>query len=143
MKLSKENIWLRQIIIDHYTNPHNKTEKYNLKDYKKYYVKSNTCIDEVTIFVRRIKNKITNIKFNAIGCAICIASTDITCDFINTSSNEYSKKAIDNYLLMILNKKHSIDMLGEYIAFQNIKNLSSRINCAKIGVELIMNSIFL
>ena len=70
----------KQNIIDHYNNPQNYgrlkgfTHKANLLN--------SSCGDEMTVYLKVTNNIIGNVKFEAHGCAISIASMSILSNYL-------------------------------------------------------------
>lgn len=135
---------LRRIIIDHYANPNHKTDLLNMKGFTSIYLKSKSCIDEITIHLK-IKNKnIVDYKFAGTACSICIAASDIIGDIIINKSIQYSNKIISNYKNLV-NKTGNIDnsLLFELVCFHSIYKLPARKKCALLtveGIEKVINN---
>jgi len=71
-------------IIAHYEKPHNKGE---IKDPSISLHENNPlCGDDLTIYLKIEKNKIEDVKFSGVGCAISMASASMLTDFIKGKS---------------------------------------------------------
>ena len=135
---------IRSIILDHYENPQyhvddNTTNK--LKNYVSCNVSSPSCIDNLTSHISIKNNKIKDIKFSGIGCAISTSSTDIMCNLLINKTILVAKKIINNYLNMIDNKPYDKSLLDELFCFVNVNKQANRINCAKVGIKAILNAL--
>lgn len=139
MALSKDQDFLRAIIMDHYDNPLKKTSS-QPQNYLIYHNKSATCIDDITVYIK-VENKIIeDILFSGIGCAISTSSTDIMCHQLIGKSIDIANQIIDNYLTMIQGEKqYDEEILDELIAFYRIHEQTNRIKCATIGIIAIKN----
>ena len=133
----------RSIILDHYENPKNKID-----DNKKMsgYVFANkdspSCIDNLNAYTKINKNKINDIRFSGIGCAIATSSTDIMINLLKNKSISQAKKIIEEYFAMIDNKKKvNKKQLGDLYVFENIYRQVNRIKCAKVGIEAILKTL--
>jgi nitrogen fixation NifU-like protein len=133
----------RSIILDHYENPKNKIE-----DNKKMpgYIFANkdspSCIDNLNAFSKITKNKISDIKFSGIGCAIATSSTDIMINLLKNKSISEARKIIEAYFQMIDHKKQvNKKQLGDLYVFENIYRQINRIKCAKVGIEAILKTL--
>jgi nitrogen fixation NifU-like protein len=139
----KELDFKRQIILDHYENPTTKLPD-NHKvgdDYLSANNNSPSCIDNLTAFVKIVGNKIQDIKFQGIGCAIATSSTDIMSQMLVGKTKTEANKFIDNYLNMIDGKKYDAKVLKELEVFANVNKQINRIKCAKVGIQAIQRAI--
>lgn len=136
--------FMRAIIIDHYENPEhfikeNDTKK--LKNYSSCNNNSPSCIDNLTIYVFIKNQKIVDIKFTGVGCAIATSSTDIMSDLLINQSVKDALKIIDNYLAMIDQQPFDESKLDLLYLYENVNKQANRINCAKVGINAIKNAI--
>jgi nitrogen fixation NifU-like protein len=133
----------RSIILDHYENPKNKVDdKKKMPGYIFANKDSPSCIDNLNAYTKIIKNKISDIKFSGIGCAIATSSTDIMINLLKNKTITQAKKIINDYFDMVENKK-TIDKkkLGDLYVFENIYRQINRIKCAKVGIEAILKTL--
>ena len=126
----------REIMLDHYTNPNNK-EKIEDSRYKSFHNASESCIDDVTVYMLVEDNIIKDVKFDGIGCTICTSSTDIMCDLIMNKTLSEAKEIINEYYKMIDEKSFNEDMLEEANAFDTLSQQANRIKCGTIGIHTI------
>jgi nitrogen fixation NifU-like protein len=132
----------RSIILDHYENPKNKVdEKKKMKGYLFANKDSPSCIDNLNAYVKLNKNKIEDIKFSGIGCAIATSSTDIMINLLKNKPIQQAKKIIEEYFKLVENKKSDKKALGDLYVFENIYKQINRIKCAKVGIEAILKAI--
>ncbi len=125
--------FMRQIIIDNYTEPENFMEIKDTK-YEMLRVKSDTCVDEFNLYLKWDNNKISDLKFSGSGCSISVASANIMANLlINKNKNEI-KKIFDAYEMLIYNGKTNVKLLKEANCFQNTNKLPHRIKCAEIAI---------
>jgi len=126
----------RQIILDHYSNPNNKQEILNDK-YKRVHNASESCIDDITVYMLYEEGKIKDLKFSGVGCTICTSSTDIMCDLLIGKSLKEAKDIINEYYNMIDEKPFNEDILEEANAFDTLYQQANRIKCGTIGIHAI------
>ncbi|MDR0739735.1 MAG: SUF system NifU family Fe-S cluster assembly protein [Mycoplasmataceae bacterium] len=140
---SKELDIRREIILDHYEHPSTKIEENDklIKNYKIASRDSPSCIDNLTAYVLISKNKIKDVKFSGIGCAIATSSTDIMANLVKNKNINEAHKLIDNYLAMIDGKKYNKQKLGELYVFENLNKQLNRIKCGKVGIQAIQAAI--
>lgn len=126
----------RAIIIDNYENPDKKTkDDFSNEEYKSYNFSSDSCIDNLTIFIKINNNKIIDCLFNGIGCAVSTASANIMCNLLVNKTSEQAFLIIENYEKMLAGEKYDEEIIEELNVFSNIHNQPNRIKCAKISSE--------
>lgn len=133
----------QQTIIDHYENPRNKISK--SKAIKIKYVRghsdSPSCIDNIDAYIKIKNQRILDLKFSGVGCAICASSTDIMTIILKNKTPKKAKEIIDNYNKMILGKKFDKTNLSELLFYRNVHKQPNRIKCALVGIQAIKNAI--
>ena len=123
---------MRQIIMDHYSNPLNKHQpKSNY--YIKVHMHSENCIDDLDIFLLVDNDKVIDACFDGVACTISTASTDIMCDLLKDKDFARAKYIIAQYDQMIHEQPFDEDALEEAIVFINTSKQAARIRCAMIG----------
>lgn len=132
----------RSIILDNYENPKNKNiEGINKEHYLFYTNKSESCIDNITLYLKIDSNKIIDAKFDGIGCAISIASSNIFCNMIKEKNINEVINIIKEYNKMIIGETFDKNLIGELVVFSNIHKQINRIKCAKVCSDSIINII--
>lgn len=134
MELYKDPMYARQFIIDRYENPEfKKTPPKDLNGFDSYTNKSESCIDNITVYIKVEALQIKEIFFDGVGCAISTASTDLLCKLINNQKLSDIKEIIFNYKKMISGEEYNESLLGALIVFRNISKQLNRIRCALSG----------
>ena len=123
---------MRQIIMDHYSNPLNKHLPTSDK-YIKVHMHSDNCIDDLDIYLLLDDNKVIDACFDGVACTISTASTDIMCDLLKNKPIEEAKNIIAQYNHMIHEEPFDDEVLEEAIVFINTSKQAARIRCATIG----------
>ena len=123
---------MRQIIMDHHSNPINKHQPKS-SDYIKVHMHSENCIDDLDIFLLVDNDKVIDACFDGVACTISTASTDIMCDLLKDKEFAKSKYIIEQYDNMIHEKPFDEEVLEEAIVFINTSKQAARIRCAMIG----------
>ena len=126
----------REIMLDHYSNPNNK-QTITDDRYKSIHNASESCIDDITVYMLAEENVIKDVKFDGIGCTICTSSTDIMCDLITDKTFEEAKAILNEYYNMIDEKPFDEDVLEEANAFDTLSQQANRIKCGTIGIHAI------
>ena len=132
MRISMTSGMMRQIIMDHYSNPQNKHQPQK-EGYEKVHMHSDNCIDDLDIFLLVENGKITDACFDGVACTISTSSTDIMCDLLKDKDIEEGKKIIQEFNHMIHEESFNEDLLEEAIVFINTSKQAARIRCATIG----------
>ena len=132
MPILMTNAMMRQIIMDHYSNPQNKPQPPK-EGYEKMHMHSDNCIDDLDIFLLVENGKIVDACFDGIACTISTSSTDIMCDLLKDKDIEEGKNIIEQFQHMIREEKFDEGVLEEAIVFINTSKQAARIRCATIG----------
>ena len=134
---------LREIIMDHYSNPRNKKEVSD-PSFITVHMDSASCIDDIYIQIKFDKDVIKEVYWHGDGCAISTASTSIMSELILNKTIKEAKEIIRNFYNMLESKDFDHDLLDEAICFINVNKQPSRITCANIsyrGLEKIFDSL--
>ena len=123
---------MRQIIMDHYSDPLNKHQP-STDGYEKMHMHSDNCIDDLDIFLKVENGIITDACFDGVACTISTSSTDIMCDLLKGKNIKDGKYIIEQYLHMIHEEPFDDSVLDEAIVFINTSKQAARIRCAIIG----------
>lgn len=123
----------REIIMEHYKNPRN----HGLVEDEHYHanrIKNPSCGDDVRVQVLVEDGIVKDVKQEATGCSISVASASVLSEIIIGKTVEEAKKVIDTYIGMVTNKDfdESVD-LEEAAVFQGVKKFPARIKCASIA----------
>ena len=124
---------MREIIMDHYSNPIHKGVPENKDDFLSVRMDSDSCIDDITIYLKVENDVVKESYFEGIACTISTASTDILCDLVLDKSKKDALYVIEQYQNMIYEKEFDEEAVGELIAFVNTHKQAARINCATLG----------
>ena len=124
---------MREIIMDHYSNPQHKKKPENENGYLKVRMDSTSCIDDITVYLKIENNKIVDAMFDGVACTISTASTDIMCDLVMNKSLDEAKYIFTQYTNMIYEKPYDDTVLEEALVFMNTSKQAARIKCATIG----------
>ncbi|MBQ9425475.1 MAG: SUF system NifU family Fe-S cluster assembly protein [Erysipelotrichaceae bacterium] len=126
----------REIMLDHYNHPNNK-QTVEDDSYRSVHNASESCIDDITVYMKASEDHIEDVKFDGVGCTICTASTDIMCDLVTGKSFEEAKAIIQEYYNMVDDKPFDEDALEEANAFDTLYQQANRIKCGTIGIHAI------
>jgi nitrogen fixation NifU-like protein len=121
----------KEIIMENYMNPINRNTINNDK-YIKVNSNSETCIDDINLYILFEDNKITDLHFDGEACAISTSAASIMIKLLVGKTIDEVKNIINNYDNMIKHEHYDIDLLGEANCYDEIYLQQNRIGCATI-----------
>ncbi len=130
----------REIIIDNYQNPVNR-EKKDGKEYVVARTISDSCIDNITLYVKFKDDIIEDIYFDGEACAITTSATSIMIKKLIGKTINEAEELMSNYYNMIEEKEYNEDLLGELNAYSDISKQPNRIKCAIFPFETFKKAI--
>lgn len=133
MPISINPQMMREIIMDHYNNPLHKKTPQDKKTYLQIRMDSDSCIDDITIYLKVEKNIIEDATFDGVACTISTSSTDILCDLLIGKSVQEGLNILKQYQNMIFEKPFDENVLNEALVFVNTHKQAARIKCATLG----------
>lgn len=130
----------RDIILDNYTNPENKSR---VEDESYIGVNSNnsSCIDNIDLWVKIEDGIIKDIKFDGEACAISTASTSIMTKELAGKTIDEARKFIENFYNMINEEAYDENALNEALVFDTIYKQANRKTCATLPYKGIQDAI--
>ena len=135
----------REIIIDNYENPTNKVkisdEIINKERFIKINTNSESCIDNVDLFVKIDNDKITDLYFDGEACAISTSATSIMIKMFLGKDIKEAQLIIDNYYNMIEEKDYDESILEELNAYVDISKQPNRKKCAMLPFNALLKVI--
>ena len=130
----------REIIVDNYQNPTNK-KKVDDKEFVMASTISDSCIDNITLFVKFKDNIIEDIYFDGEACAITTSATSIMIKKLIGKTIDEAEELMNNYYNMIDEKEYSEEELGELNAYNEIYKQPNRKKCAIFPFETLKKAI--
>ncbi len=122
----------RQIIMDHYKHPQNRTEQ-KPDGYTERRGLNPSCGDDVTIYLLLEDDIVKDLQFKGDGCSICCASASImTNEFVGLTIAEIETK-FANFTQMVSGHEFDQDLFEDAICFNGIKDYPARFKCAVIS----------
>lgn len=131
---------MRQMILERYESPIYKVDEKQMIDKKEYLsfnYKSDSCIDNITIYIKFENDCVVDARFSGIGCAISSSSSDILCEMIINKNKKEIDLILDNYFNMIKQEKYDENIIQSLVIFKNVGIQINRIKCALVGVNSI------
>lgn len=125
----------REIILEHYSTPDNKQTPDDKTKYKAIRMDSDSCIDDITIYLDIENDVIQDAMFDGVACAISTSSTDILCDMVKGKNAKEALNIIEQYENMLHEKSYDQELLEELNAFSETYKQAARIKCASLGAQ--------
>ena len=133
MPISLDPQMMREIIMDHYNSPLHKKTPENPNSFLNIRMDSDSCIDDITLYLKVENDVIKETYFDGVACAISTSSTDILCDLCLGKSVNDALYILEQYKNMIYEKEFDDSVLDEALVFVNTHKQAARIKCATIG----------
>ena len=130
----------REIIIDNYQNPTNR-KRIEDKDFIHASSRSDSCIDNIDLYVKIEDNIIKDMYFDGEACAITTSATSIMIKKLLNKSISDAIKLMDNYYNMIDEKEYDKELLGELLAYSEIYLQPNRKKCAIFPFETLKKAL--
>ena len=132
----------RSIILDNYQEPRNRGIPSNKDGYIKINSNSESCIDNIDIYVKLNEDIIEDIKFEGEACVIAISSTSILSDLLIGKNISEVDNILKNYYNMIEENDYDRELLGEACVYDDIYKQPARKPCVTLfarGMEKVIN----
>ena len=121
----------KEVIMEHYLHPLNR-DTINDKRYTKVNTNSDTCIDNIDLYILFEDNKIKDIHFNGEACAISTSASSIMTKLLKGKTIPEIKELLSNYYKMIHGEEYDEELLEEACCYEDIYKQQNRIGCATI-----------
>ncbi len=121
----------KEIIMEHYLNPLNR-KTIDDKNFIKVNTNSETCIDNIDLYILFDKDIIKEIYFDGEACAISTSAASIMTKLLKDKSIKEAKELILNYNKMMEGQEFNEDLLQEACCYEEIYKQQNRIGCATI-----------
>jgi nitrogen fixation NifU-like protein len=124
----------QEIILDHYKHPHGRglREPFDAESFQV----NPTCGDEVTLRVKLLGDKVSDVSYDGQGCSISQASTSVLTDLVVGHSVEEALSTMDAFVEMISSRgqvEPDEDILEDGVAFAGVAKYPARVKCALLG----------
>ncbi len=91
------------------------------------------CGDQITLYLSVEDDKIADIGFQAIGCAISKASASMMTEVVKGLSVEEAEKVFAEFHSMVTKEDFDPDVLGDAELLQGVSRFPARIKCATLA----------
>jgi nitrogen fixation NifU-like protein len=121
----------QEVILDHYKNPIGKGRRFPYTD-EEHQVNP-ICGDEITVWALINDDMIDDLSYECQGCAISQASASVLAEQITGDDLDCAAEKILGFIGMLTaDEKPCEGLLGDGVAFENVKRYPARVACALI-----------
>jgi len=135
MASNLQNLY-RQVIMEHYKNPRNKGLVAD-DEYHNVHLKNPTCGDDVTVSIRTCDQKITDIRHDGVGCAICMSSASVMSEVLVDKTFDEALNLTNNFYEIVKGEDIADDVdeddMGDAFVYAGVSQFPARIKCATIA----------
>ena len=127
----------REIILDNYTYPFHRSHE-DVEGYIKINSNSESCIDNIDLYIKIDDDKITDIKFDGEACAISTASTSIMIKNMIGMDVSEALNYIKNFKAMLEEEEYEDTDFNEAVVFDETYKQGNRKTCVTLpysGIE--------
>lgn len=104
--------------------------------------KNPSCGDDVSVELCVADDRIEDIRFHGVGCAICMASASLMTEAIKGQSVEHALDLQGHFrALMTGSEDASEEVLGKLVSLTPVRRYPSRIKCALLGWHALAHAI--
>lgn len=131
----------REIILDNYSNPYNKTTE-GVEGYIKVNSNNESCIDNIDLYIKIEDDKIVDLKFEGEACAISTASTSIMVKNMIGKTLDEVEAYITNFEAMLNEEPYEEIDFNEAVVFDETYKQGNRKTCVTlpyIGIKKAIN----
>jgi nitrogen fixation NifU-like protein len=91
------------------------------------------CGDRVTVYLRVAGDRIEDVKFEARGCAISVASASMMTEMIRGRTVAEAKSLFDRFHALVTGESEGNGDLAELESLSGVKAFPTRIKCATLA----------
>lgn len=130
----------REVILDNYSHPFNRTRE-NTEGYVKVNSNSESCIDNIDLYIKFNNGIIEDIKFDGEACAISTASTSIMIKNMIGKSIDEVLNYIKNFEAMLNEEEYEDVDFNEAVVFDETYKQANRRTCVTLPYSGITKAI--
>lgn len=123
----------QEVILDHYKQPHHKGLPSG--EIQVHHVNPN-CGDEITLSLSITDDRITDLIWDGVGCAISQASASIMSDLVSDKTVASAQRALSEFTALMQSKGNisgDEEVLEDAIALAGVSKFPARVKCALLG----------
>ena len=131
--MSDLNELYRELIIDHGRHPRNVGTNKSANHIKEGF--NPLCGDKLTLYLLEEENTIRDIKFNASGCAISVASASMMSELLMGKTIEEAEALFQTFHQLVTENSTETDStcLGKLNVLAGVSQFPARVKCATLA----------
>ena len=122
----------QQVILEHYKKPRHKGKTNPVHRYQKGHNPSCGDTIELTLQLNDAANRIEDVKFDGVGCAIAIASADLMAETLRGKSVEEALEMVQRFQQMMKGEVEFPKEQRKLNVMQGVSQFPVRIKCANL-----------
>ena len=100
------------------------------------------CGDDVQVQLRLDGDRIEDVRFTGVGCAICMASTSMMTEAVKKGDVPSALELQERFRAVMTGKREAADAgLGKLACFEGVRRYPSRIKCVLLGWHALSHAI--
>ena len=119
----------QELILDHSKRPHNQREMPDADRKADGY--NPLCGDRVRVFVNLQDDKVADVSFTGVGCAICTASASLMTDAVKGKARGEARALFDSFHHHLTGEGDA-SQLGKLAVLSGVRNYPIRVKCATL-----------
>jgi nitrogen fixation protein NifU and related proteins len=129
----------QQVILDHYRRPRNVGP---LTDARHADGNNPLCGDRVTVYVRVSERVVSEVSFEGVGCAICVASASLMTESVcGKTIRDVDRLAAQIHHLVTAVPGAPVEDLGALAALSGVRQFPVRAKCALLPWQTLLAAI--
>lgn len=132
----------QEVILDHNRSPRNHGELTTANRTADGY--NPLCGDKLTVFVELDGEKVKDIRFRGVGCAISQASASLMTTVVKGKSVPEIKALFERFQQVVtgtVTSKEEMAELGELAAMAGVSEFPTRVKCATLGWHTLLSAL--
>jgi nitrogen fixation NifU-like protein len=129
----------QEMILDHYRHPRHSVSM--TEDEAMVDDENPTCGDRILLSASVEDGRIANIRYDAKGCAISVASASMMSEALLGKSVEEARALVTEFVGVMRGEKELGSELGDVIALEGVKRYPLRVKCATMGWHALVHAL--
>ncbi|MGD1911306.1 MAG: Fe-S cluster assembly sulfur transfer protein SufU [Rivularia sp. (in: cyanobacteria)] len=123
----------QQIILSHARKPQNKGKTNPI--HRQHQGENPYCGDkvEITLMLDETETKIEDIKFEGVGCALCLASADLMANAVKGKDISAALLMVEDFRKMVLGEAEFKPPLEKLNIMQSVSQFPMRVKCVTLA----------
>ena len=132
----------QEVILDHNKNPRNQGKLESADRTAEGY--NPLCGDKLTVYVEMDGDRIEDIRFDGVGCAISQASASVMTTVVKGRTTAEVEELFRRFQKIVTGEESSpeeLEKLGELAAMAGVSQFPTRVKCATLGWHTLLDAV--